>query len=129
MCQTFSNKNYNCDTIIKIINRFRSKKFTGSQGNIIFKKGSGIYTNFIYKVKIKFSLNPFFTRCQYTDSLFQLEIAAFSVQIHDLMDDVLTQCQCINPSSFRHLVLKVCGSQNFVFLLEFYCVLMSQFFS
>ena len=30
------------------------------------------------------NLNPFVTTCQYTDTLFQLEIAALSIQIYDL---------------------------------------------
>ena len=34
-------------------------------------------------------LNPFVTRCQQTDTLLQLEIAALSIQIPDLTDDVL----------------------------------------
>ena len=34
-------------------------------------------------------VNPFATRCQYTDTLFQLEIAALSIQIHGLTDDVV----------------------------------------
>ena len=37
----------------------------------------------------KKNINPFVKRCQYPDTLLQLDIGALSIQIHDLKDDVL----------------------------------------
>ena len=34
--------------------------------------------------------SPYRPRCQYTDTLLKLEIAALSIQIHDLKDAVLS---------------------------------------
>ena len=73
-----------------------------------------ILMGFFY-LKIPWSINTFVTMCQYTDTLFQLEIAALSIQIHDLMDDVLTYLHSVNSLTHRlsgHLVLKVCGASS-----------------
>ena len=54
-------------------------------------------------------INPFVTTCQYTDTIFQLEIADLSIQIHDLTDDVLMYRHSVNTLTSRpsgHLVLK-----------------------
>ena len=67
-------------------------------------------------------LNPFGTRGMYTDTLLQLEIAALSIQIHDLTDDVLMYWHSVNtltPNLPRHLVVKVCGPRTVSFYLSF----------
>ena len=78
-------------------------------------------------------LNPFDTRCQYTDTLLQLEITALSIQIHDLTDDLLInwQCQYIDFSSVGpSMVLQVCGPRiSFFYLsLKFFDCLDAIFF-
>ena len=57
-----------------------------------------VYKVVLHQKSKPFIINPFDKRRQYTDTLFQLEITALSIQVHDLTDDVLTvnvltQCQ------------------------------------
>ena len=75
-------------------------------------------------------INPFVTRCQYTDTHLQLEIAALSIQIHDL-----TKCWCTDTvSKHWQFVRQAIWFWKFVvpeFLLElkfiFWCPYFSRF--
>ena len=59
------------------------------------------------------NLNSFDTSCQYTDTLFHLDVAALPIQIHDLTDE-LTQYQYIDTSSVRPSGFESIWYQNFV---------------
>ena len=59
--------------------------------------------------------NPFETRCQYTDQLFQLEITALYNQMHDLLDDVLTYRHIVNTLTPRPSGFERNWCQGFVF--------------